>query len=267
MDKIELYYTIPIFSSQKRIAISYAGVNQVTDLKLVGEGSYAFVYKFRDEFYQKNYILKRAKKDLSVKEVSRFQREYEQMSELSSPYIVEVFRYNPDNNEYIMECMDYSLDEYLRLNNNSINLGQRESICNQILKAFSYIHSKKLLHRDISPKNILIRKYEDSVVVKIADFGLVRVPDSLLTSENTELKGYFNDPNLRLEGFNKYDIHHETYALTRMLYFVLTGKINTENIKEPILDEFVKKGLCSDKEKRFKSVHEISNFLSNINFE
>lgn len=234
---------------------------------MVGEGSYAIVYKFKDEFYQKNFALKRAKKDLSTKEISRFQREYEQMNELNSPYIVDVFRYNVDNNEYIMEFMDYSLDEYLRINNGLISSNQRKSICNQILKAFFYIHAKKLLHRDISPKNILIKKYEDAVVVKIADFGLVRLPDSLLTSENTELKGYFNDPNLRLEGFNKYDIYHETYALTRILYFVLTGKTNTENIKDKILEEFVKKGLCPEKGKRFKDVHEIINFFSNNNFE
>jgi len=42
----------------------------------------------------------------------------------------------------------------------------------------------------------LLKKYDDVVVVKIADFGLVKVVDSDLTSASTNFKGYFNDPSL-----------------------------------------------------------------------
>ncbi|XQF94187.1 protein kinase domain-containing protein (plasmid) [Pseudoalteromonas espejiana] len=49
------------------------------------------------------------------------------------------------------------------------------------------------MHRDISPKNILLKEYDDVAVVKIADFGLVKIVDSELTSENTDFKGYYND--------------------------------------------------------------------------
>ena len=59
------------------------------------------------------------------------------------------------------------------------------------------------------------------MVVKIADFGLVKIPDSTFTTVNTEFKGYFNDPSLVVEGFNTYNMLHETYALTRVIYYVL----------------------------------------------
>lgn len=36
------------------------------------------------------------------------------MDSLSSPYIVEVYRYENDTNEYIMEFMDLTLDEYIK---------------------------------------------------------------------------------------------------------------------------------------------------------
>ena len=160
-----------------------------------------------------------------------------------------------------MEYMDLSLDKYIKLNNLKLNYLQRKNIGFQILKAFSYIHSKRLLHRDISPKNILIKEYDDVIVVKIADFGLVRIPNSTLTSVNTEFKGYFNDPNLMIEGFDNYDILHETYALTRLLYFVMTGKTRTDNILDPNLQTFILRGLNTDKSKRFQSIEELSEIF------
>ena len=131
-------------------------------------------------------------------------------------------------NEYVMEYMDFTLDEYISKNNASMSYLQRKGIGQQILKAFEYIHSKDRLHRDISPKNILLKQYDDVMVVKIADFGLVKIPDSSLTTVNTEFKGYFNDPSLILDGFDTYNTLHETFALTRIIYYVLTGKTNTD---------------------------------------
>lgn len=100
--------------------------------------------------------------------------------------------------------MDYTLDSYITKYNSSLSLPQRKGIVKQILHAFNYIHSQKILHRDISPNNILVKKYADVIVVKIADFGLVKIPESSLTSFSTEFKGSFNDPALVLDGFESY---------------------------------------------------------------
>lgn len=253
-EKLELYYTIPIFLPQSQIRIENK-INS-TELKALGSGSYANVYKYFDSFYLKNFALKRAKKDLNAKEIQRFKREHEQMSMLSSPYVLEVYGYNEKNNEYIMEFMDSSLDKYISKNNSKLSFQDRVKLGLQILKAFSYIHSKGILHRDISPKNILLKEYDDVAVVKIADFGLVKIVDSELTSANTEFKGYYNDPSLVTEGFDNYGILHETYALTRILYYVLTGKSNTE--KPPVnVRTFINTGLSIDKTVRFKDIDEL----------
>lgn len=257
MPKIELYYTIPIFNPATSITVTH-NENEITfNLKLIGSGSYANVYKFKDTFYERYFILKRAKKDLTDKELARFKREFEVMKDFSSPYILDVYCYHRDKNEYIMEYMDYTLDSYMVKYNSTLLASQRKGIVQQILRAFDYIHSKERLHRDISPKNILIKEYEDVVVVKIADFGLVKIPDSTFTTINTEFKGYFNDPNLVVEGFNSYNILHETYALTRIVYFVMTGKTNTEKIESEKLQAFVQRGLNADKSKRFQNVAEM----------
>src|SRR5690625_348014 len=44
-----------------------------------------------------------------------------------------------------------------------------------------------------------------------------------MTSIDSDIKGYFNDPVLVTEGFSNYDLAHEIYALTRILFFILTG--------------------------------------------
>lgn len=219
--------------------------------------SSTIVYKYKDTFYNRPFILKRAKKELTDKEVARFKREFDVMNDLSSPYILEVYCYNPDKNEYIMEYMDYTLDGYIAAHNSTLTIVQRKGIAQQILRAFDYLHSKGHLHRDISPKNILIKEYDDTLVVKLSDFGLVKIPDSTLTTVNTEFKGYFNDPALVVEGFNTYGIVHETYALTRVIYFVMTGKTNTEKITNQNLRAFVEKGLNPDKIKRFQNIRDM----------
>lgn len=234
------------------------------ELKLIGEGSYAQVFKYKDTFYDHPFVLKRAKKDLSPKELHRFKREFEQMKALNSPYIVEVYSYNEDNQEYLMEFMDCTLDIYMSKNNGKLSFFQRKSIASQVLRAFKYIHSKDLLHRDICPKNVLVKLYDDIFVIKVSDFGLVKIPESDLTSFSTDYKGYFNDPELRLDGFNTYCIVHETYAITRLIFFILTGRTNTEKIINPQLKEFVSTGLCSDKSKRYQDIGELITSFNKI---
>ncbi|MGI6176254.1 MAG: protein kinase family protein [Christensenellales bacterium] len=257
MPKIDLYYTIPIFKPTASITVINNQNGISFELKQIGNGSYANVYKYRDTFYNRSFVLKRAKKELTDKEIERFKREFEEMKDFSSPYILEVYSYNSEKNEYITEYMDYTLDTYIAKYNDNLSIAQRKGIGQQILRAFDYIHSKGRLHRDISPKNILIKEYDDVVVVKIADFGLVKIPDSTLTTANTEFKGYFNDPSLILDGFDTYNIQHETFALARIIYYVMTGKTNTDKIADSKLQSFVQTGLNADKSKRFQNVGEI----------
>ena len=68
----------------------------------------------KDTFYNRPFILKRAKKELTDKEMARFKREFDVMNDLSSPYILEVYCYNPDKmsilwNIWIIHWTDISL--------------------------------------------------------------------------------------------------------------------------------------------------------------
>lgn len=265
MEKVELYYTDAIVCKVDAVNLKTNQTGQhYINLKLIGEGSYAQVFSYFDPFYNRKLILKRAKKELNEKEIERFKQEYEQLNNLHSPYIIEVFQYNETQHEYIMEYMDYTLDKYYEKYNSQLTEIERKRIARQILKSFKYIHSKELLHRDISPNNILLKKYDDAIVVKLSDFGLVKVPDNKLTTYNTDFKGYFNDPGLVTEGFYNYGILHETYAITRLLYFVMTGKVNTSKINDINLKKFVEKGLSTNLKDRYQSVDEITQALKQV---
>ena len=52
-------------------------------------------------------------------------------------------------------------------------------------------------------------------------------------------------------------MEYETFALTRLIYYVMTGKYNLENIKNENIRNFVLKGIDPMLEKRYHSIDEM----------
>ncbi|MCD0074872.1 protein kinase family protein, partial [Streptococcus agalactiae] len=123
-----------------------------------------------------------------------------------------------------------------------------------------------ILHRAISPNNILIKEYEDVKIIKIADLGNVKLSDSILTSLDTEIRGAFNDySGLQRVGYSNYNFYFEGFALSKLLYFVLTGRYrNFTKFEFSNLEEFVNKGTNPDLYQRFNNIHELKNAFSQI---
>lgn len=255
----------PVFELVNGVAISRENKKIYASLKSVGEGSYARVFSYVDSTYNIPIILKRALSTLDNKEIKRFKQEFQILKSLHSPYIVQAFAYNESANEYTMECMDETLYQYILKNNTSLSLKERKGIIAQICKGLEYIHGKNILHRDISLVNIFVKHYEDVNVIKLGDFGLVKNPENRLTSLQTEVKGSLNDPDLVNVGFANYEIRHETFALTRVCYFVLTGRTNISKQKEGAIKKFWNKGTNTDINQCFKSVEELYAAVMAIN--
>ena len=142
--------------------------------KLIGNGAYANVLLYTDEFYNEKFAIKRLTSNVSDKEKARFKNEFEIMSKIKHPYILKVYTYNEKDNSYIMEYCDFTLRKYIEINNNKsdFDIKKRKKIAIQFLAALNYLHSKKILHRDISYNNVLIKLYDNNILIlKLSDFG------------------------------------------------------------------------------------------------
>ena len=121
-EKVSLISVEPIFFLSDVINVSRKDVVSTFKKKFIGEGSYANVFKYKDEFYDRYFVMKQAKDELTEKEYERFKREFEEMKNLNSPYIVDVFSFNNEERYYIMEFMDVTLYKYIMENNNKSNM-------------------------------------------------------------------------------------------------------------------------------------------------
>lgn len=193
------------------------------DLKMIGSGAYANVYSYVDPDYDVSIALKRAKRNISDKDLARFRNEFTLLKSLSFPYVLQVYRYNDERNEYTMECCDVTLREFIDKNNAKLSFGTRKRIALQFLYGLNYLHSKGCLHRDVSYQNVLVKQYDSTaVVVKISDFGLFKQHDSSFTRSESELRGTILDPTIK--SFKDYNLANEIYAIGFVMSFIFSGR-------------------------------------------
>jgi serine/threonine protein kinase len=77
---------------------------------------------------------------------------------------------------YLMEMMDTTLDEALY--QKTIELSDRDKfkIIQDIVHGCRVLHSKKIVHKDLKPLNILLKRNKSGTILgKISDFGISRV--------------------------------------------------------------------------------------------
>ena len=247
----------------KRIESIKKKNDKVINLNMIGQGSYANVYYYKDPDYDKKIVLKRAKKDLTTEEIERFKREFNQLKVLNSPYVVEVYSYNEEENEYTMEFMENTLLDYIQKNNNKLTFQTRVNLVSQFLRALQYIHSKDLLHRDISYTNVLIKEYDSTLILKLSDFGLVKIVNSDLTRTDESIKGSLHDPNLEVVGYSNYKVEHEIYSTMFIIHYIMTGKRDFSKCEDTELKKLLLKGIDSDLTKRYKSIEEVNQAFRN----
>lgn len=224
------------------------------DLRMIGGGSYGVVWEYLDPNYGTKFALKRVKPDSGV-ELARFRREYELMRQMDSPYVLRVYNYDDNLNEYTMEHCTATLRDFINRNNAKLSFAQRRDIALQFLHGLEHIHQRNVLHRDLSPGNILVQQYADlAVTVKIADFGLAKVEDSDLTRTLSAVKGTIVDPGL--ETFHDYDISYEMYPVGYLLGFIFSGRTDPFKAPETVLP-LVRRCLDPDRTQRYPTVTEL----------
>lgn len=90
----------------------------------------------------------------------------------------------------------------------------------QIAEGMKYIHSKKVIHRDLKPTNILL---SSDGTVKICDFGISKL---MTIEEQTMTRGLGSQKFMAPEILNEednYDEKVDVYSFGVVVFFVLSS--------------------------------------------
>jgi eukaryotic-like serine/threonine-protein kinase len=199
--------------------------------------------------------VKRAKTDLDDRDLERFKQEFDVLSRLSFPYVVKVYQYNKAQDEYRMEYCDTTLRESLRTKNATPSFAARKRIALQFLYGINYLHHRKLLHRDISLQNILLKVFDaGAVLVKLSDFGLVKDQTKDFTRTQTEMKGTVRDP--MLGSFKDYAVVNEMYSIAWVLAYIFTGRESLPPRGDAV-GQIIHKCAVNDLDQRYQTVADL----------
>ena len=72
-----------------------------------------------------------------------------------------------------MELLGESLEKLLKTQK-LFSIKTTYMLCIQIIDRIEYIHSRKIIHRDIKPGNFVMGRGSKSHIVYVIDFGLVK---------------------------------------------------------------------------------------------
>ena len=122
----------------------------------------------------------------------------------------------------VMEYIDgITLTDYVQKSGGSLRWIQAWPVIEPVLDTLSRIHKKGIVHRDVSPDNIMIR-YADSAPV-LLDFGTARDFTSGKTEHSVSLRLGFS-PMEMYTSSSAIDQRSDEYAVMATLYYLLTGK-------------------------------------------
>ena len=134
----------------------------------------------------------------------------------------------------VMEYVDgITLKEYIK--EHGPIAGERVlQMIHPVIKALSAIHKTGIIHRDISPDNILVNQKEELVLI---DFGSARAERQTMTQSMTVLfkRGY--TPEEQYRGRGNWGAWSDVYSLCVTMYFMLTGIVPNESIERMIHDD------------------------------
>lgn len=108
-----------------------------------------------------------------------------------------------------------------------ISLQQRIAWCREVIEAVEHVHSKRVIHCDIQPTNILL---DDNLHIKLADFQsryLAENGEVILTGWSGEPCRYFCPREDEFEA----DWRTDLFALGSTIYFIITGHEVFSDIK------------------------------------
>jgi serine/threonine-protein kinase len=156
--------------------------------RLLGAGSMGNVYLAHDADLDRPVAVKTLRDlalDPDTREVflSRFQNEARAAARLQHPNIVQIFDVGDDPNVGPYLVFEYvpghTLKQALK-KRGPLSRDELLDLAQQVADALTTAHVAGVIHRDLKPENLLITSNGQ---VKLADFGIARIPNADLTKE------------------------------------------------------------------------------------
>ncbi len=131
-----------------------------------------------------------------------------------------------------------------------LSIRERLELFVPVCQAIQHAHQKGVIHRDISPSNVLVALYDGVPVPKVIDFGIAkaigqRLTDRTLVTEFNTIIGKLEYMSPEQAEFNQPDIdtRSDIYGLGVLLYTLLTGTtpLTHEALRQAALDEVLRR--------------------------
>ncbi|ELP90871.1 ovarian-specific serine/threonine protein kinase Lok, putative [Entamoeba invadens IP1] len=208
-------------------------MSQFTVQKCIGNGSFGTVRRVRHNksgVYGAMKLYSVSESAIGSSREEAFDAELKILNELAHPNIVSMLSYKKTKltTFLVIELAEGGSlqDEIDRCGGLSLN--RTRLIMYQIVQGVRYMHSKKVVHRDLKPDNILLAR-QNSDWVKITDFG-TGIMANLLNKTNTfcGTPAYMSPEIVRVQTENDktYDAKkNDCWAIGIILYQVFTGKL------------------------------------------
>ena len=208
-------------------------------IKKLATGGMAQIYLARQqglEGFEKLLVVKRILPHLAENEdfIKMFLDEARIAARLNHPNIVQIFNLGSQDDTFFI-AMEYIHGEDVRRVWKRADQAGKDlpvpMVCRIIMDAaagLDYAHKKTdqvgkplgIVHRDISPQNILVT-FEGGV--KVVDFGIAKAADQATVTKSGVLKGKYSYMSPEQASGQKIDHRTDIFALGTVLYELLTG--------------------------------------------
>ena len=194
--------------------------------KLLGAGGMALVYKAYDDMKDEYVAIKFIKKDSSLTEddLTVFYEEAKKIARLDHPNIIAFKDYNEYNGMpyIVMELIeDQTLKKRMM---RGFTPEEAAQILVPVAEGLDYAHQNGIVHRDVTPGNIMFRSDRTPV---IADFGiamdLANSSGKALNNESIKGTPEYMSPEQCL-GKKDIDGRSDEYSLAIIFYEMVTGE-------------------------------------------
>jgi len=191
-------------------------------LEHIGEGSFGKVYKARRKntgfTVAMKFISKHGKSD---KDVRNLRQEIGILRKLNHDNIILMFDAFETDRDFCV-VTEYGQGELFDILQDDQSLPEAtvQKIAKQLVRALYYLHSNRIIHRDMKPQNVLIGS---NGTLKLCDFGFARAMSSN-TLVLTSIKGtpLYMSPELVKE--QPYDATSDLWSLGVILYELYVGQ-------------------------------------------